>query len=114
MTLTMKPHSTTITYDHLENLDDVEEIDEHETYDYMKEEFEKTHFKIINKSIFIKEHNGNPIIMKKCNLVDSYKHLHFKELDKESNVKQNSFIQAWTKGPTIKSYVYIPASTKMS
>jgi hypothetical protein len=107
MTLTMKPHSTTITYDYLENLDDVEEIDEHETYDYMKEEFEKTHFKIINKSFYIKEHNGNPIFMKKCNLVDSYEHLHFKELDKEGNVKQNSFIQAWTKDPTIKSYVDI-------
>ena len=44
MTLTMKPHSTTITYDYLENLDDVEEIDEHVTYDYMKEEFEKNTF----------------------------------------------------------------------
>ena len=52
MTLTMKPHSTTITYDYLENLDDVEEIDEQETYEYMKEEFEKTHFKLsINHSI---------------------------------------------------------------
>ena len=92
MTLTMKPHSTTITYDYLENLDDVEEIDEHETYDCMKEEFEKTHFKIINKSFYIKVHNGNPIFMKKGNLVDSYEHLHYKELDKEGNVKQNSFI----------------------
>ena len=107
MTLTMKPHSTAITYDYLENLEVVEKIDEHETYDYMNEEFEKTHFKIINKSFYIKEHNGNPIFMKKCNLVDSCEHLHFKELDKEGNVKQNSFIQAWTTDPKVKSYVDI-------
>lgn len=36
MTLTMKQHSKAISREYLENLDDVDEVFEHETYDYMK------------------------------------------------------------------------------
>jgi len=100
MSLTMKPHSTVISMDYLENLDDVEEVLEHETYAFMKTEFEKKHCKIINKSMFIKEYNGHTVFMNRKNLMDAYEHLNFKDKD----TKHVSFIINWLKDPHLRKY----------
>jgi hypothetical protein len=103
MTLTMKPHSKAISQEYLENLDEPSEIDEESTYEYMKQEFELTHCKIINKSLFIHEYNGNVSFMKRNNVLDSYEHLHFKEFEKEKIVLK-PFICKWLKDEHIRSY----------
>ena len=103
MTLTMKPHSKAISKEYLENLDELSELDEEHAYEYMKKEFEKTHAKIINKSLFIHEYNGSFSIMKRQNLLDAYEHLHFKELEKDK-VLLKPFINYWLKDENIRSY----------
>lgn len=102
MTLTMKPHSKAISQEYLENLD-LDEVLEHETYDYMKTDFEKNHCKIINKSLFINEYNNTPHFMNRKNLMDAYEHLNFKDKDN----KKVSFIQTWLKDENIRKYTDI-------
>ena len=98
MTLTIKPPSRVITKEYLENLEDIEE--EHETYEYQKRQFEKTHCKIINKAFFIKEYNSKLNYISRKQLVDAYEHLHFKE-----EGKKTSFILTWLKDERIRAYV---------
>lgn len=100
MTLTMKPHSKAISKEYLENLDDLDEVLEHETYEYMKKDFEKNHCKIINKSMFIKEYKGRPCFMNRKNLTDAYEHLNFKDKDN----KKVPFINIWLKDERIRKY----------
>jgi hypothetical protein len=100
ITLTMKQHSKAISSEYLENLDELDEVLEHETYEFMKTDFEKTHCKIINKSMFIKEYNGRPCFMNRKNLMDAYEHLNFKDKDN----KKVSFITIWLKDEHIRKY----------
>jgi hypothetical protein len=100
MTLTMKQHSKAISIEYLENLDDIDEVFEYETYDYMKKEFEKTHCKIVNKSMFINEYNGQPCFMNRKTLMDAYEHMNFKDKDN----KKVPFITTWLKDETIRKY----------
>ena len=52
MTLTIKQPSKVISKEYLENLDDIDEVYEHETYEFQKKDFETTHCKIIKKILF--------------------------------------------------------------
>ena len=103
MVLTMKQHSKAISRDYLDNLDEPCEIDETNTYEYMKKDFETTHCKIINKALFIHEYNGCNSFMKRQNLLDAYEHLHYKDLDEEKIVLR-PFINKWLKDEQIRSY----------
>jgi len=107
MVLTYKQHSTAISYDYLNNLEDTDEIDEDQTYDNMKTEFEKNHFKIINKSFFIKVYGSKTMFMKRCNILDSYEHMMYLEEDDEGKIHSKSFISKWLKDPKIKCYTDI-------
>lgn len=105
MTLTMKPHSKVITKEYLENLEEVDEIDKNHKYENIKKEFEKTHFKIINKSLFIHEYNGIPIFMKKQQMIESYEHIHYKQKDEKDKIKELPFILKWVRDENIRNYV---------
>jgi hypothetical protein len=100
MTLTMKPHSQILSCNYLETLDEVEEVLEQETYAYMKKDFEQTHCKIVNKSMFINEYNHRPCFMSRKNLIEAYEHLSFKD----DEHKKTSFITAWLKDEDIRLY----------
>jgi len=100
MTLTMKQHSKAISREYLENLDDVDEVFEHETYDFMKKEFEKTHCKIVNKSMFINEYKCQPCFMNRKSLMDAYEHMNYKDKDN----KKVPFISTWLKDEAIRKY----------
>jgi hypothetical protein len=104
MTLMMKSHSQVITTDFLTSLDEPEEIDKEHCYEEMKKDFEKTHFKIIHKSLFIREGNGVVSFMKRQQLIDAYEHLHYKEKTEKGNIQQVSFIFNWLKDENIKTY----------
>ena len=46
------------------------------SYEKVKEEFEKTHSLIVNKSLFIKETEDDVIFMKECQLKISWHRVH--------------------------------------
>jgi hypothetical protein len=48
--------SKEISKEYLENLDDIDKVYEHETYEFEKKDFKRTRCKIINKSFFSKEY----------------------------------------------------------
>jgi hypothetical protein len=56
-------------------------------------EFEKTHTKIINDSVFVKQLEDRVIIMSKKELMTSYEHI---QCGVNSNNNPVSFIQKWT------------------
>ena len=72
-------------------------------YQSVKQEFEKFHAKIINKSFFIKFDNDKHIIMSKNKLITSYEHISYTIIVKEE-VKQKNFINAWIKDGNIKQF----------
>ena len=100
MTLTMKPHSQVITAEYLEHLEEPVFVAEEETYAYMKKEFERTHCKIVQKSMFINEYNHKPCFMNRKQLMDAYEHMNYKDKDG----KKLPFLVAWLKDEEIRLY----------
>lgn len=99
---------------HLDELDDVvsddelEEEDEKElpemkdSFSSMKEEFEKTHIKIVNKSFFVKEFENRVITFNKEKLTTAYEHLQYSDLKwnqatKDYDIVKKQFINEWYK-----------------
>ena len=72
-------------------------------YQSVKKDFEKNHFKIINKSFFIKFDKDKHIIMSKNKLITSYEHMSYTLIVKDE-VKQKSFINTWIKDSNIKQF----------
>lgn len=66
------------------------------SFENIADEFQKTHIKIINKGIFIKQLENDNIIMSERHLITSYKHLTYEKYDKDNNIKQMNFINDWT------------------
>ena len=68
-------------------------------------EFEKTHCKIINSSLYITQSGDNIILMSKKNLVTSYEHLTYKKYNKDGQLQEYNFINSWaTNNPKIRAY----------
>jgi hypothetical protein len=100
MIVTYKPHETTITS---ESLMELKEVDDELLFHNMKEEFEKTHCKIINKSIFIKKIDNNNVVMAKPNVKTSYEHM-ICYSDSDGEPKAESFINKWFVCPSMRCY----------
>ena len=66
--------------------------------DYMtvKQEFEKNHAKIINKSFFIKFDDDKHIIMSKNKLITSYEHLSY-TINVKDEIKQKNLLMLGSK-----------------
>ena len=66
-------------------------------YELLEEEFNKTHFKVIKKSLYFEEDfEENDIkLYTEHNLKTSYSHLNYEELDKEQNIVKCSFINKY-------------------
>jgi hypothetical protein len=70
------------------------------SFEYIVNEFEKTHLKIINKSLFIKHDNNNIIFLTQAQLKMSYSHLHYElPVHNEKGIfignNKLSFINKW-------------------
>ncbi|CAN0389370.1 unnamed protein product, partial [Ectocarpus fasciculatus] len=76
-----------------------------ETFEGMAEEFEKTHCKISNLSLFMKESNdGRFIPMSRANFKCSYEDMTYKVL-KDNTITEHNFITRWlTSNPTMRRY----------
>lgn len=76
------------------NLDEII-IDEYKTFEEVAAEFEKTHCKIINKSIFIKQLEDENITMTISKLKVSYDHLVYYDYNEKENLQKFNFIKTW-------------------
>lgn len=69
------------------------------TFESIAEEFEKTHLKIVNKSIFVKHENNDIVFLTLSQLKISYAHLSYDEPIYNNNIciglKSQSFINKW-------------------
>jgi len=77
-------------------------------YENMEKEFNKSHFKVINKGVYcnINEFNNEIIVMKKQTLIDSYSHLKYKGIDAQGNDEDKSFINRYTSHNSIAPKIY--------
>jgi hypothetical protein len=77
-----------------------EKYDENEEYNKLKEEFEKTHFKVNNPLLYCTINSNNELIRNaRGEFIDKYENLLFKKGDKEFN-----FVKQWMKDPKIRTY----------
>ena len=65
------------------------------TFEKMSKEFEKTHCKIQNSSLFIREYQDNNIIFNKSDLKTTYEHLTYEVEGKDEEIKKKNFIDKW-------------------
>lgn len=81
-----------------------EQIISSNTFDNVRQIFEKTHCKITNKSFFVKEFDDNIIIMSRQAMCTSYEHMCYdKMIDNEIKIIPN-FIGDWFKYPQQRNY----------
>jgi len=107
--ITTKQHETTIDIPN-----DFEYQEEEKTlpsnfppYEKVREEFEKTHAKIIGTSMFVGELCNKTIFYKQENLKVSYSHLYYTETITKKDQTYNEdkqFIMKWLKDPYMKTY----------
>lgn len=119
MTFTYKAHSTEIKMP--ENFEkqleekEKEKVAADDCYDKVKEEFEKTHAKIVSKAIYIEEKGNDEInIMTRSKLKDAYEHMKYVDYSGEKP-KTKAFISVWLQDENIHKYedmgVYPPPMT---
>lgn len=81
--------------------------DDEKFYDYIKFEFEKTHFKCISSGTYYEiNKNKNIYIRSKTDLINSYEHMVYYEIDKKRLIEKN-FINNWIKDPKIRKYEFV-------
>ena len=78
MIWTYKEHNTELSVPEDFVVKNTDKITKNEnSFEYVAKEFEKTHLKIINKSLFIKHDNNNIIFLTQAQLKMSYSHLSY-------------------------------------
>ena len=93
----------------MESIKEIQNDDE-KSYQKVKEEFEKKHSLIVNKSLYIKEAEDDVIFMKENQLITSYKHIKYSEpaLNKKNEMigmkDDNCFIKKWINDEKIRKY----------
>jgi hypothetical protein len=84
--------------DNLDHYNTLKEFD----YGFMKQEFEQTHFKLMNPPLFVREYNGELIFLKKADLIHCY-------TNKKCYGKL--FVNLWCEDENIRTFenlVYLP------
>jgi hypothetical protein len=90
---------------HLHNVEAIEitnnineEISETRTYDIVKNEFEKSHSKIINRNIFIRQFENRIVFMKKEHLNNAYEDMKYEDvIETKDGLRevQKPFLKEW-------------------
>ena len=94
MVWSYKEHDNTL------NIPDDFEIDAEEevvlkTFESVMQEFEKTHAKIANKGVFIKQLQNDNIIMSRQHIKTAYENMIYQKYDRDGNLKNHNFINDW-------------------
>ncbi len=87
----------------LEMLEDIE-LNNSAEFEIMKEEFEKSHFKVINNNCYIKLTNDKTMFLTKKDINDMYCHLKFMGYDDKGNLKKIPFMPMWLSCEEILQY----------
>jgi hypothetical protein len=88
----------------LETIKTIDGIPETQTFEYIAQEFEKQHCKIINKAIFMKTTEDKSIPLSEQQIKTSYKHMTYQKL-KNGEIVSENFINDWlTNNPTQLCY----------
>jgi hypothetical protein len=100
MKFSYKEHSTLIQMptDYEPEIESEIVISEGKDYESIKNNFELTHCKIINRSMFIKKFENRNVLIKKDQLKTSYEHMKFEDLivnGEKSKIIESSFINKW-------------------
>ena len=104
MKLSYKSHDTTISIPD-DFTTEEKTLENPLSFEKVAEDFEKIHCKIINRSIFIKQLNGDNIVMSRQNLKNAYEHLIYKKPNKDGMLIDTNFINDWlTNNPKIRQY----------
>ena len=74
------------------------------SFEKVKEEFEKSHCKIINKSMFMKTLDNDNVPMSKTQIKTSYEHLVYKKEDKNGELRERCFIDEWVMYPKMRTF----------
>jgi len=92
--------------DKRKQLEMLEEIDLNNSaeFEIMKEEFEETHFKIINSNCYIKLLEDRILFLTKREILDMYIHKKFMGYDEKGNLKKIPFIDKWVSCEEILYY----------
>ena len=90
-------------------IESIKKSENDKSYEKVKEEFEKTHSLIVNKSLYIKETEDDIIFMKESQLNVSYKYIKFREpafnkAGEMIGMKDECFITRWVYDENIKKY----------
>ena len=98
ITLVVKPMRSTIKCDDMihHGLD----LD----YQIKKVEFERIHFKVINRAQFVKVADKSIVKFTRHDLVCAYQHLRFKYCDPKTGESNKSFIDRWLQDPQMRMY----------
>lgn len=105
MKISYKPHDVTSITMPEDFSTEEKPIDNYLSFDKVSEEFEKIHCKIINRSIFIKQLNGDNIVMSRQVIKNSCEHMIYKKPNKDGLLIDTNFINDWlVNNPKIRSY----------
>jgi hypothetical protein len=81
------------------------EFDSKKEYEYIKEQFEKTHFKILNPISFGGiDYKGKLIIRNEQDFIKTYKHINYMQQGKDGEIKECTFVYKWLTDDNIKIY----------
>ena len=78
-----------------------------QTYDSIKNEFEKDHFLCVGDSKFYCTSDGHPQPMSKDDMKVSYKHIKYDKLKPDGSMTRSSFITDWIEEEHIRRYQWI-------
>ena len=80
------------------------EPDKTKTFTAVCSEFEKTHCKIVNRSVFVKQCADDIVVFSKPQLITSYEHMVYEEVDHNGILREKCFITKWLQHPAQRRY----------
>lgn len=90
-----KEHCEDISINDLNKQQEWIEIDPERTYEAVKERFEDTHCKIINRNIFTRLFENRIVPMKKETIKNSYENMKYDEINELGEIISKSFLRRW-------------------
>jgi len=98
LSLVIKPIESTF------EIPDKRTLDINKTYPYIKVEFENSHFKCIKNGFYYEITDKSIQIRTRTDLLNSYEHFVYEELDDKGFVQDFHFISRWIKDKDIRHY----------
>ena len=100
-----KEHADDISMDNTDEELDWIDVDPERTYEAVKERFEETHCKIINRNVFIRQFENRIVLMKKEQIKNSYENMKYDEKNEEEDeIITKGFLKRWLEDEAMNTY----------